>query len=119
MTAQEIFDKSAVGLLTQKEKSFSVMSNGAEGSGWFYRGANGKKCAAGFCIDDSDYKSEMEGRSIRTIVSRYNLGNLIAHVDILESLQFIHDSVSIDAWKAELLHLAKAKGLSTEKIDNL
>ena len=55
MTAQEIFDKAAVGLLTQKAKSYLVNPDGHESMVCAYRGANGKKCAAGFCIDDHTY----------------------------------------------------------------
>ena len=61
MTAQEIFDKAAVGLLTQKAKSYLVNpDDGTESSTCAYRGANGKKCAAGFCIEDSLYTESME-----------------------------------------------------------
>jgi len=112
MTAQEIFDKAAVGLLTQKEKSINGLT-------CLYRGFNGKKCAAGFCIDDSEYKPEMERNNISSIIGKYKLQNLIGHIDLLICLQGIHDQVSVTDWKAELLYLAKTKGLSTEKIDNL
>ena len=119
MTAQEIFDKAAVGLLTQKAKSYLVNPDGHESMVCAYRGANGKKCAAGFCIDDHTYIGNMEKRSINKVIEIFELRNLIEHLDLLAPLQSIHDQVSIDNWKAELLHLAKTKGLSTEKIDNL
>jgi len=119
MTAQEIFDKAAVGLLTQKAKSYLVNPDGHENRTCAYRGANGKKCAAGFCIEDSLYTESMEQATIADVIQRFNLKELAVHEVLLATLQSIHDGVSIAAWKAELLHLAKTKGLSTEKIDNL
>ena len=120
MTAQEIFDKAAVGLLTQKAKSYLVNPNdGTESSTCAYRGVNGKKCAAGFCIEDSLYEKSMERNTVSGVIRRFNLKELAVHEVLLVTLQSIHDGVSIAAWKAELLHLAKTRELSTEKIDNL
>ena len=119
MTAQEIFDKAAVGLLTQKAKSYLVNPDGHESMVCAYRGANGKKCAAGFCIEDSLYTESMEKNTITGVIQQFGLKELAVHEVLLSTLQSIHDGVSIDNWKAELLHLAKTKGLSTEKIDNL
>ena len=119
MTAQEIFDKAAVGLLTQKAKSYLVNPDGHESMVCAYRGANGKKCAAGFCIEDSLYEKSMERNTVSGVIRRFNLKELAVHEVLLVTLQSIHDGVSIAAWKAELLHLAKTRELSTEKIDNL
>lgn len=119
MTAQEIFDKSAVGLLTQKAKSYLVNPDGHESMVCAYRGANGKKCAAGFCIEDSLYTESMEKNTITGVIQQFGLKELAVHEVLLSTLQSIHDGVSIAAWKAELLHLAKTRELSTEKIDNL
>ena len=119
MTAQEIFDKSAVGLLTQKAKSYLVNPDGHESMVCAYRGANGKKCAAGFCIEDSLYEKSMERNTITGVIQQFGLKELAVHEVLLSTLQSIHDGVSIAAWKAELLHLAKTRELSTEKIDNL
>lgn len=119
MTAQEIFDKAAVGLLTQKAKSYLVNPDGHESMVCAYRGANGKKCAAGFCIEDSLYTESMEKNTITGVIQQFGLKELAVHEVLLSTLQSIHDGVSIAAWKAELLHLAKTRELSTEKIDNL
>ena len=119
MTAQEIFDKAAVGLLTQKAKSYLVNPDGHESMVCAYRGANGKKCAAGFCIEDSLYEKSMERNTITGVIQQFGLKELAVHEVLLSTLQSIHDGVSIAAWKAELLHLAKTRELSTEKIDNL
>jgi hypothetical protein len=61
----------------------------------------------------------MEQDTIADVIQRFNLKELAVHEVLLETLQSIHDGVSIAAWKAELLHLAKTEGLNTEKIDNL
>lgn len=119
MTAQEIFDKAAVGLLTQKAKSYLVNPDGHESMVCAYRGANGKKCAAGFCIEDSLYEKSMERNTVSGVIRQFGLKELAVHEVLLSTLQSIHDGVSIAAWKAELLHLAKTRELSTEKIDNL
>lgn len=119
MTAQEIFDKAAVGLLTQKAKSYLVNPDGHESRTCAYRGANGKKCAAGFCIEDSLYTESMERNTISDVFRQFNLKELAVHEVLLGTLQSIHDGVSIAAWKAALLDLAKTEGLSTEKIDTL
>ena len=119
MTAQEIFDKSAVGLLTQKAKSYLVNPDGHESMVCAYRGANGKKCAAGFCIEDSLYTESMEKNTITGVIQQFGLKELAVHEVVLVTLQSIHDGVSIGAWRAALLDLAKTRELSTEKIDNL
>jgi hypothetical protein len=52
----------------------------------FYRMKNGKRCAAGWLIDDEDYKPEFEGKAISEL-------NLIPpkHLDLVSNLQHIHD----------------------------
>mgnify|MGYP006355883033 FL=1 len=116
MTAQEIFDKAAVGLLTQKARSYTESNNTGSCA---YRGVNKRKCAAGFCIDDSWYVKEMERLPIDEVIINFKLEELKGHEKLLSNLQLLHDCEPMGSWKIQLFQLARINGLSTEKIDNL
>ena len=95
MTAQEIFDKVAAHLLTQRKPSLLC------GIGCAYRGEGGLKCAAGCLIPDEEYSPEMEGRNWHTLASRDSVyrgvAEKIGHVPLVVALQLVHDGV--DNWE--------------------
>lgn len=95
MTAQEIFDKIVSHLRTQN--AVSVRSDG----GCAYRSGDGeKKCAVGCLIPDDVYDPRMEGFMASVVVRDYKeLAHLRGHQDLLESMQMIHDHVSLDRWE--------------------
>lgn len=115
LTAQEVFDKAAVGLLTQKKKSEDPSTGG---NGCLYRGPNGTKCAVGFCIEDEDYKEEFDRWfDLKSLIEE--LPNLTGHYQLLTDLRTIHDCWSVESWKELLQKLAQRYNLSTAKIDSL
>lgn len=113
MTAQEIFDTVAKHLLTQNQKCVKDMV-------CQYR-HNGLKCAVGCLISDEDYRPEIEGFNIETILqledkesNAYQILCKIGliHTNLLKSLQFIHDYMEVKSWKSELSKLASKLSLS-------
>jgi hypothetical protein len=116
MTAQEVFDKVAVHLLTQRQQCIDD-----EGTCRYRYG--GLKCAAGVLIEDSEYRPAMEGRTWPTLGRYYpDLIDRVGHGALVSRLQGIHDACS--TWwggtvKQRLIELARARGLSTESINHL
>lgn len=116
MTSQEIFDKSAAGLLKQGHKSQDEFEKCK------YRGLEGRKCAAGFLIEDFQYKPQMDTQplnTIREIIKDFGLWDLSEHENLLESLQMIHDFYIPGLWKFQLKNLALRYRLSSSAIENL
>ena len=109
MTLQEIFDKVAVHLLTQQERSETC-------GGCAYRGERGLMCAVGCLIPDELYDSSMESLCATTILvdfpefGKYIRGNT-PHPDmpyLLSRLQNIHDHDIVDMWHYALQRCAHA-----------
>lgn len=118
-THQQAFDKAAVHLLTQHEKS---MCNPKTYNGCAYRSEDGKKCAFGIFIPDSVYDIEMEGNSAGDIIDGYPevKEQFVFGAGLFaDRMQSIHDNFSVDNWKEELVEYAESHCLSTEVIDNL
>ena len=121
MTAQEIFDKVSLHLLTQNEKSIAKDEFGRQKM-CLYRGANGLKCAIGCLIPDDKYDREaMEGLA----ASSFNgdtpscLPNLLPQdmprangKNFLLDMQDIHDRYQPDDWKYKLVEFAERYELS-------
>lgn len=101
MTRQQIFNTAYHGLAAQ---GFAQSSKPSEYHGGqnqcLYRGPNGKRCALGYCIPDSIYNPEFDGKdqsSIRALMGRKALGNLFnpADVQFLVDLQYAHDTAPV------------------------
>jgi hypothetical protein len=126
LSLQEIFDKSAQGLLKQ-----GCQSTDEEGN-CRYRGENGTKCAGGFLMDDEHFSKEIEGLSINAFndvsgPSDKNRDRSLLVKSILEKsrintasdtviylckrLQFIHDDNYAEDWHEKLKILAEHFGL--------
>lgn len=105
-TAQQVFEKSARHLLTQKECSFLSRSS----MSCAYRGEGGKQCAAGPFISDKEYKEEMEGRGWSKVANAFGLSK--NHAPLVGSLQCIHDDCSPSEWRDELIILGEKENLS-------
>ena len=116
-TTQEIVDHVARHLLTQGKRSmrFSEKNGKAECA---YRGEGGAKCAIGCLIDDGDYVSLMEGKSIYiddvTLAVQATIHRRLSHqeIDILMCLQKIHDIADVESWQEELWRTYKALNLT-------
>lgn len=74
-----------------------------------YRGANGRKCAAGHLISNKDYSKEMEGFSCGCdLVSKAIRGH---DLPLVVKLQRVHDDFFARNWKEEFKRVANDYGL--------
>jgi len=115
-THQEAFDKVAVHLIKQGEKSLND-------GGCAYRGCNGKMCAAGVFIPDNVYnKDRMEERLIGDFWNEYpdlyRQFSFDEYERFLERMQHIHDNTTPDMWVDELIEYAVSRSLSTNALIN-
>jgi len=112
-TAQEVFDQAAEHLLTQNKQSEGVHNNGLT---CMYRSPDGLKCAAGCLIGDDEYSSEWERRSWGFVSKA---GCVTKHIDLISSLQSIHDNYEPSQWLVRLKELASSKELNTKVLENI
>lgn len=129
MTAQEIFNKVATHLLTQRARSLTNLPETAEIPACNYRGAEGRACAVGCLIPDEMYSPDMDisdpfsgynGTGVASLLGRFpDLKPRLlpsglserAGLDFLTELQYLHDSVEPDIWGKGLRELAVRWGL--------
>lgn len=107
-TRQQTFDIICNHLLTQNEKS----RNG-EGGACKYRDRQGNRCAVGVLIPKEKYDSAMEGQIVNCLSSQVHIlmKNLGHDIDLLSSLQVVHDSTEASDWGEHLRLVAKMFGL--------
>jgi hypothetical protein len=118
MEAQQVFDTVVAHLRQQNSKA--LMSPGLRESlnmdalTCAYRSGDGKKCAAGALIEDSEYDISMEGKAIFAILahSDYNCpaslkDRLLPHVKLVGALQGVHDNFPVKEWEEQLQWVAK------------
>lgn len=88
MTPQEIFDKVATHLFTQRTRAVNGLNDCQ------YRTETGAKCAVGCLIPDELYDPVIESFAVHSSVIRPTLTRIGVdeHVDLLAELQGIHDS---------------------------
>jgi hypothetical protein len=109
MTEEEAFKHGAAHLLHQNAKSISDDGKCA------YRGAEGRRCAAGAFIPDEHYCPSMEGRVWSgghwkdSLVHKQNAPE--THAQLITELQEIHDDFREVRWGEELEKLACRRGL--------
>lgn len=121
MTAQEIFDKVAIHLLTQNAKSWASSEGWSEHmiSTCSYRGDFGRMCAIGCLIPDERYTNSIEGGSVQS----YQVKNILydmsieEHIDMLVRLQYVHDGIAVSEWRNKLRQVAKEYSLNTDCLD--
>lgn len=110
---QEIFDRIATHLLTQKQKS--LMPDGYHCA---YRGAGGLRCSVGCLIEDAAYRPELEGSAACcTFVKQAiqaSLGYELTPEEykLIDSMQSIHDNIPHCDWRAELAKYARRSDLT-------
>ena len=113
MTKQEIFDRVARHLLTQKKHA---MVNDA----CVYRTPDGLKCAIGCLIPNELYTPEIEGYSAtKCQVVHVLLKVGISCIAFLNELQIVHDTYDVDDWAPQLRRVAVKQKLSYAVIDEL
>lgn len=108
--AQTVFNKVARHLLTQKKRC-------ANSENCLYHSKNGLKCAAGCLIPDEQYDDikDKEGKSWIHLVFHKLVSS--SHMNLIESLQYIHDDHPPEEWKDSLCRLATKFGLNTKILD--
>jgi hypothetical protein len=130
-TAQEIYDIVASHMLRQNEKShftirFSVLDSKPLWAQYdsaiifhrcAYRGTNGLKCAAGCLIPEEIYKSDFEGVPWTSLIHSHDFPQ--DHRKLIENLQHIHDSFSVDRWHSALIDLAQMYSLNTDVLNTI
>lgn len=100
MTTQEIFDTVARHLLTQ-----NVKSTGGQG-GCKYLGDDGLKCAVGCLIPDEKYDPKIEGRGVDEVTSFLPFHVTGKRLDLLCTLQELHDGKYPRDWRVGLHRIA-------------
>lgn len=106
VTAQEVFDQIAYGMLRQMK----VSTNKA--GACVYRGKNGTKCAAGMIMDDSEAE-KITNLDLASYDYLVQLGEAPKeHSELIYNLQKIHDSVGSPwDWHNRLKKFAKKNKL--------
>lgn len=103
-TAQEVFDQVTTHLLQQNSRSIG------EKATCMYRGDENKVCAAGCLIADDEY---IEGFEYQRWQELYNDGWVPEnHMELINELQLVHDSIPTDIWETTLRKLAKDRNLN-------
>lgn len=112
LSEQEIFDKVATHLLTQKTKSVK------DGT-CMYRGPDGCQCAAGCLIPDDIYDyDKFEPKTWSSLVGLKLISCDTGEKNsFVRRLQKIHDMSSVDIWKSELQKLASIYNLDDSVLD--
>lgn len=107
MTPQQIYDTVKAHLLQQRCVSINPTI------GCAYRGDNGTKCAVGALIPDSMYDPAMEGAVIATLIHKFQVPSYFKqNLDLLHSLQRLHDTKCVETWRTNLKQVAKQYGLN-------
>jgi hypothetical protein len=114
-TDQKTFNKSARHLLRQNAKSLL-----ASGSVCAYRGAAGRRCAAGPFITNREYKPSFEHQTVKTWGEANEVSRLFAakglSLDLVRRLQAVHDSYSVEDWPTQLAQVAADFNLKMVKV---
>lgn len=111
LTRQQIYDTVKGHLLKQKDISFMKVE-GLVTQTCAYRGEDGKKCAVGCLIPDELYDPKMETKGVfalfefwPSVMERIGLSKK-EHIDLLETLQMIHDVRDPAVWEEILAETA-------------
>lgn len=125
-TEQEVFEQVARHLLIQNARSMSEHSDGS----CAYRGVDRKtgkslKCAAGCLIADDEYLPEMDPHPASESIgigwrAMHEKGMVPSeHVELIQSLQLLHDNTSVEDWSEALKKMADDWGLDGKFIDQM
>lgn len=87
-----------------------------------YRDGEGRSCAAGCLMTDAEYEELNERHNIEGRTWKGLSGLLMVpteHAKLIEELQSIHDSHSVEEWPHKLGTLLQDRDLPTDKITEL
>ena len=113
-TEQQVFDQVAKHLLTQNAKALA-WSGGCQ-----YRllldDGTVLKCAVGCLIADNEYGSKIEGElyGSNEFNEFFGFKDEVPHVELLSSLQSMHDGHSVKYWKERLEQIALEFNLNAD-----
>jgi len=113
MKAQTIFNRVLRHLKKQKWERSMMKSTSCA-----YRSEDGKMCAFGILIKDSEYVKEMEGKNSHALLNEFGLDRLEEHRDLIANLQNLHDSVitfGAKYYNEEIGLIAKVHSLTIPK----
>lgn len=109
MDAQEIFDTVCEHLAKQGRRAINA------DDGCKYRINDGRMCAVGCLLRDSEYYQDMEGRNVRAIALPPRLAE---HLNLLIDLQRAHDdSVTPQGIRDRLMETAAYINLNPYKVE--
>lgn len=108
-TEQEVFDQVATHLITQGKKSLNTSETSC-----MYKGIENTKCAAGCLIAENEYRTSMEGGYWNGLVDKKAVPK--EHQFLIGGLQIIHDGLTPDNWKTNLIKFAKERNLELPEI---
>lgn len=109
---QEIFDRIVFHARRQQSRAINIFG------GCAYRAPDGTKCFIGALIPESNYKSELEGLSIRkSAIQIAAFGHALKEDDkkFLAEMQRIHDHVDVVDWEDSFKFVAKKYDLNYPK----
>jgi hypothetical protein len=140
-TLQEIYDRTALHLLTQNRKSVKVKFV----LDCLYRSPDGAMCAVGSWIKDEHYRVELEDRMVNDVgvvrvlvlsgvapepepdrrpdddvfdLSQDIQSDFVARLRLLKAFQKVHDLSDVEKWPAKLIELANDFSLSAAVVEN-
>lgn len=105
-TAQETFDHIVACLREQGKRSVDWIG------GCAYRGNGGLKCAAGWCIDDSEYRDHLENHVASETGVRQAIERSGWDFRVAEDMQGIHDGWLVDSWESGFAEVARRHELT-------
>lgn len=123
MNRQEIFDKVATHLMTQRKSSMDVRGN------CVYRAEGGLMCAIGALIPDKLYDLKMEGNDLNSLLAIFpHIQKALGvekedDAEFLQSLQYIHDDNALkddspaEIWLYDLENFARRHRLNDDVLD--
>lgn len=119
MNHQDLFNKVADHLLSQGQRSISLIASTGD-MGCAYRGEDGLKCAIGALIPDEIYSRHIEGKSVvslavKKILPRCGVGTDLSTLEFLKALQDIHDKEDPFCWRKSLIYLADSFNLDPSR----
>lgn len=126
LSRQQLFDFVVKSVLAQGKPSYNITANGDILCQ--YRCEDGRRCAAGHVIADSEYSADFEGQSIEHVLEKIYGPECHVHAEkmrLLADLQEVHDwAIGVDddrnfpkefLWRARAL--AENTGLSVVELN--
>lgn len=108
LTKQQVFDTVVNHLRQQGSKAEFYDEEGDRHC--CYR-KDGLKCAVGCLIPDEFYNPALEGKTVEHEMVQDVLKDITNELDLLWSLQSIHDWEAVDTWEEQFAEIANYNGL--------